>query len=75
MVITVLDPTPDLLLLSQVRGSGEFGEEFYLSGKGSTKPNTWRDFVACTQYPIDKNYTPLRAWPAKVGSASVVSIK
>ena len=40
-----------------VRGGGEYGEEWHLAGKGSTKPNTWRDFIACAQYLIDKNYS------------------
>lgn len=39
------------------RGGGEYGEEWHLAGKGPTKPNTWRDFIACAQYLIQRKYT------------------
>jgi prolyl oligopeptidase len=32
-----------------VRGGGEYGEAWHLAGKGATKPNTWRDFIAGVQ--------------------------
>ena len=40
-----------------VRGGGEYGEEWHLAGKGPTKPNTWRDFIACAEYLVQQNYT------------------
>jgi prolyl oligopeptidase len=40
-----------------VRGGGEYGEEWHLAGKMATKPNTWKDFIACGRYLIDKGYT------------------
>lgn len=40
-----------------VRGGGEYGEAWHLAGKGPTKANTWRDFIACAQYFVDHKYT------------------
>ena len=40
-----------------VRGGGEFGEAWRLAGKGATKPNTWRDAIACAETLIAKGYT------------------
>jgi len=40
-----------------VRGGGEFGEAWRLGGKGPTKPNTWRDAIACAETLIAKGYT------------------
>jgi prolyl oligopeptidase len=40
-----------------VRGGGEFGEAWRLGGKGTTKPNTWGDAIACAETLIAKGYT------------------
>lgn len=40
-----------------VRGGGEYGEEWHFAGKGASKPNTWKDFIACAQYLIENKYT------------------
>jgi prolyl oligopeptidase len=40
-----------------VRGGGEYGEEWHLAGKGPTKPNTWKDFIACAEYLTGHGYT------------------
>jgi prolyl oligopeptidase len=39
------------------RGGGEYGDPWRLGGQGPTKANTWRDFIACAQYLIEKKYT------------------
>jgi len=50
-----------------VRGGGEYGEDWHRAGKGATKPNTWRDFIACAQYLIDHKYTS----PARLAGEGV----
>jgi prolyl oligopeptidase len=51
-----------ILAFAHVRGGGEYGEEWHLAGKKLTKPNTWKDAIACAQYLIDQKYTS----PAKL---------
>ena len=57
-----------------VRGGGEYGEEWHLAGKGSTKPNTWHDFSACAQYLIDNKYTSPAHMGGTGGSAGGILI-
>ena len=47
---------------AHVRGGGEKGEAWYRAGFQKTKPNTWKDFIACAEYLIEKGYTS----PAKL---------
>lgn len=42
---------------AHVRGGGDYGEAWHLAGYKLTKPNTWRDFIACAQYLIARHYT------------------
>lgn len=39
-----------------VRGGGELGEAWRLGGKDVTKPNTWRDLIACGEQLIASGY-------------------
>jgi prolyl oligopeptidase len=40
-----------------VRGGGVYGEQWHLAGKGFTKPNTWKDLIACGEYLVKEGYT------------------
>jgi prolyl oligopeptidase len=51
-----------ILAIAHVRGGGENGEEWYRAGFQQTKPNTWKDFIACAEYLIEHKYTS----PAKL---------
>ncbi len=43
--------------VAHVRGGGENGEEWYKGGFQETKPNTWRDAIACAEWLVAKGYT------------------
>ncbi len=48
--------------VAHVRGGGENGEEWYKGGFQQTKPNTWRDAIACAEWLVANGYTsPARA--------------
>lgn len=44
-------------VLPHVRGGGEKGDQWHKSGFKSTKPNSWKDLIACTEYLIKEGYT------------------
>jgi prolyl oligopeptidase len=56
-----------ILATAHVRGGGENGEEWYRAGFQQTKPNTWKDFIACAEYLIEEKYTS----PAKLAGEGV----
>ncbi|HEY1927909.1 MAG TPA: prolyl oligopeptidase family serine peptidase [Caulobacteraceae bacterium] len=43
--------------ICHVRGGGELGEAWRLGGKDETKPNTWRDLIACGEDLIARGVT------------------
>jgi prolyl oligopeptidase len=55
---------------AHVRGGGEYGEAWHKAGFQETKPNTWKDFIACAQYLLDHKYTNPRklfGWAQSAG--------
>ncbi len=43
--------------VAHVRGGGEYGEDWHQAGKETTKPNTWKDFIACAEYLVHQGFT------------------
>lgn len=65
-----------IIALAGVRGGGEYGEEWHLAGKQKTKPNTWKDFIACAEYLIDEKYTSpahLSGWGVSAGGILIAN--
>src|SRR5204863_168527 len=60
--------------VAHVRGGGEYGEDWHVAGKLLTKPNTWRDFIACGEYLIEHKYTAVARLAGVGGSAGGITI-
>ena len=63
-----------VMVFAGIRGGGEYGEEWHLAGKGATKPNTWKDFIACAEYLIAEKYTSPKHLGIEGGSAGGILI-
>ncbi|HQF28019.1 MAG TPA: prolyl oligopeptidase family serine peptidase [Bacteroidia bacterium] len=46
-----------VLVHAYVRGGGEKGEAWHRAGMKETKPNSWKDYIACAEYLIKNKYT------------------
>ena len=63
-----------VVAVAHVRGGGEYGEDWHLAGKGPTKQNTWKDFIACGEYLIAHRYTDSAHLGGLGGSAGGITI-
>jgi prolyl oligopeptidase len=46
-----------IFAVAHVRGGGELGVQWHKAGRKTTKPNTWKDLIACAEYLIAESYT------------------
>jgi prolyl oligopeptidase len=63
-----------VIAVAHVRGGGEFGKEWHLAGQKATKPNTWKDFIACAEYLVKQGYTSPARLAGQGGSAGGILI-
>ncbi|MBS0419313.1 MAG: S9 family peptidase [Proteobacteria bacterium] len=63
-----------VIAIAHVRGGGEFGEDWHLAGKQATKPNTYRDLIACAEYLVSKGYTSPARLAIRGGSAGGITV-
>jgi len=57
-----------------VRGGGAYGEEWHLGGKQQSKPNTWRDLIACGEWLVKNGYTSTPKLAINGGSAGGILV-
>ena len=60
--------------VAHVRGGGEKGDQWHQGGFKITKPNSWKDFIACSEYLISEGYTSPERFAVWGGSAGGITI-
>lgn len=60
--------------VAHVRGGGELGEGWHQAGQKLTKPNTWRDLIACAEYLVADRYTRASRLGVLGGSAGGITV-
>jgi prolyl oligopeptidase len=63
-----------VLATAHVRGGGVYGKEWHHAGRRATKPNTWKDFIACGEYLVKEKYTSPGKLAGEGGSAGGILI-
>lgn len=60
--------------IANPRGSGVYGQEWYKGGFQATKPNTWKDFIACAEWLIAQKWTSSERLGILGGSAGGILV-
>ena len=62
-----------VIAVANPRGSGIFGQAWYEAGKQATKPNTWRDMIACAEALIARGWASPATLAIEGGSAGGIA--
>ena len=60
--------------VAHIRGGGAYGERWRLGGYQETKPNTWKDFIACAEALVEKKYASAKTICASGRSAGGITV-
>ena len=63
-----------IIATCHVRGGGEFGEAWHKAGQKLTKPNTWRDLIACAEFLTERRFTRKEKLAIQGGSAGGIAV-
>ncbi|ASQ90231.1 peptidase S9 [Prosthecochloris sp. GSB1] len=63
-----------ILAIAHVRGGGELGDAWHKAGMKTTKPNTWKDLIACAEYATRKKYSSPGRMAANSASAGGILV-
>jgi prolyl oligopeptidase len=63
-----------ILAWAHIRGGGEKGEEWHKAGMKTTKPNSWKDLIACAEWLTENQYTSPERLGVAGGSAGGIAV-
>ncbi len=63
----------NIYVSAHVRGGGEKGPSWHQAGFKSTKENSWKDLIACSEYLIEKGYVHSKKLGLNVNSAGGIA--
>ena len=59
---------------AHIRGGGEKGDAWHKGGFKTTKPNSWKDLIACAEYLIKERYSEKKHIATLSGSAGGITV-
>ena len=59
---------------AHVRGGGEFGHSWHMGGFKASKPNSWRDLIACAEEAVRQGFTSPRRLAIQGASAGGITV-